>query len=155
MDSNDEYPQQDSNDRTDIDENDNLKEAVTNNEPLLERKDLTKLRNKSSQAKKSKSNAKRATLTSNASAQSGALNLLLPVKIPVRSEENIGAKRSITIELSYARSNLEVVRLCVRELKWKEVKHVRYFSKKFSFCIKVFLRYGNRSRYLLAFIVIS
>ncbi|CAF0994912.1 unnamed protein product [Adineta ricciae] len=120
MNSNDEYPQQDSIDRADIDENDNLEEAVTNNEPLVERKDLAKVRNKSSQAKKSKSSAKKATPTSSASDQSGALNLLLPVKSPVRSEENIGAKRSITIELSYARSNLEVVRLCIRELKWKE-----------------------------------
>jgi hypothetical protein len=38
-----------------------------------------------------------------------------------KNPENNGFKRSITIDTSKARSNLEVVRLCLRELKWKEV----------------------------------
>lgn len=36
-------------------------------------------------------------------------------------EDNNGVKSIITVDISKARSNLEVVRLCIRELGWKEV----------------------------------
>lgn len=38
-----------------------------------------------------------------------------------RNDENNGTKSIITVDTSRARSNLEVVRLCIRELGWKEV----------------------------------
>ena len=38
-----------------------------------------------------------------------------------KTDENNGTKSIITVDTSKARSNLEVVRLCIRELGWKEV----------------------------------
>ncbi|CAF2048900.1 unnamed protein product [Rotaria magnacalcarata] len=40
-----------------------------------------------------------------------------------KTEENNAAKRLITVDTSKARSNLQVVRLCLRELGWKECVH--------------------------------
>ncbi|CAF2098022.1 unnamed protein product [Rotaria magnacalcarata] len=40
-----------------------------------------------------------------------------------KTEENNAAKRLITVDTSKARSNLQVVRLCLRELGWKECAH--------------------------------
>jgi hypothetical protein len=39
----------------------------------------------------------------------------------IKTDENSGTKSLITVDTSKARSNLEVVRLCIRELGWKEV----------------------------------
>lgn len=38
-----------------------------------------------------------------------------------RNDDNTATKSIITIDTSKARSNLEVIRLCIRELGWKEV----------------------------------
>jgi hypothetical protein len=45
-------------------------------------------------------------------------------------DNNLG-KSSITIDTSKARSNIGVVRMCIRELGWKEVIH-RYYLIKLS-----------------------
>ena len=52
-------------------------------------------------------------------------DLINPTKSAVtlsKTEENNGTKSLITVDTSKARSNLEVVRLCIRELGWKEVQ---------------------------------
>ena len=50
---------------------------------------------------------------------------ITPMKTPVpsaaKSEETSGGKTLITVDTSRARSNIEVVRLCLREMGWKEV----------------------------------
>jgi len=42
-------------------------------------------------------------------------------KLSTKIEDNNAGKNMITVDTSKARSNIEVVRLCVRELGWKEV----------------------------------
>ncbi|UJR37288.1 hypothetical protein I4U23_029997 [Adineta vaga] len=105
-------------------ENDNMADEMMNNELSTELKDPVeikqKIRSKSSQSKKPKSNVKKTTNNTPLTAN-GTLNLLLPTMISTRTEDNSGVKRSVTVEISYARSNLDVIRLCLRELKWKEV----------------------------------
>jgi hypothetical protein len=49
----------------------------------------------------------------------------IPSKIAAsitKNEENNGTKSIITVDTSKARSNLDVVRLCLRDLGWKEVQ---------------------------------
>jgi hypothetical protein len=48
-----------------------------------------------------------------------------PLKVAAsitKNEENNGTKSIITVDTSKARSNLDVVRLCLRDLGWKEVQ---------------------------------
>ncbi|CAF2672261.1 unnamed protein product [Rotaria sp. Silwood2] len=52
--------------------------------------------------------------------------LTTPIKVSAsitKTEENNGIKSLITVDTSKARSNLPVVRLCLRELGWKECVH--------------------------------
>ncbi|CAF3532594.1 unnamed protein product [Rotaria sp. Silwood1] len=52
--------------------------------------------------------------------------LTTPIKVSAsvaKAEENNGVKSLITVDTSKARSNLQVVRLCLRELGWKECSH--------------------------------
>jgi hypothetical protein len=91
-----------------------------------------KKRTKSSHSKKEKSSSTRSngfqilssTSQNRVSSHSDSIHLPVPMKASTsisKNPENNGFKRSITIDTSKARSNLEVVRLCLRELKWKEV----------------------------------
>jgi len=50
----------------------------------------------------------------------------------IRTDENNGTKSTITVDISKARSNLEVVRLCIRELGWKEVENFLLLDLFFS-----------------------
>jgi hypothetical protein len=91
-----------------------------------------KKRTKSSHSKKAKSSSTQSngfqisssTSQNRASSHSDLINFPVPMKASIsiaKNPETNGFKRSITIDTSKARSNLEVVRLCLRELKWKEV----------------------------------
>jgi hypothetical protein len=91
-----------------------------------------KKRTKSSHSKKAKSSSTQSngfqisssTSQNRASSHSDLINFPVPIKASTsiaKNPETNGFKRSITIDTSKARSNLEVVRLCLRELKWKEV----------------------------------
>jgi hypothetical protein len=54
-------------------------------------------------------------------------------KLTTKIEDNNAGKNMITVDTTKARSNLEVVRLCVRELGWKEViKRLFFFYLLFS-----------------------
>ena len=62
-------------------------------------------------------------------------------------------KHSIIVETSRARSNLEVVRSCLHELGWREVRRVRPVHPTYSLSlfIAVHFGYNDACRYLLAF----
>lgn len=49
------------------------------------------------------------------------LNTTTVQKSAVKSDDNNAGKNLITVDTTKARSNLEVVRMCIRELAWKEV----------------------------------
>jgi ribosomal protein L32 len=105
-----------------------------------------KKKSKSSHSKKTKSNSKRAKQANVVQIPPSTLSVSLPNRVtfngdvttltsPMRAptsiaknEENNGTKSIITVDTSKARSNLEVVRLCLRELGWKEVQ---IFNKLF------------------------
>jgi len=96
-----------------------------------------KKKTKSSHSKKTKSSSKRpkglqippSTLTISSSnriiSNGDSIPLTSSMKVSpsiAKTEENNGTKSLITVDTSKARSNLEVVRLCLRELGWKEVE---------------------------------
>jgi hypothetical protein len=87
--------------------------------------------------KKIKSNSKRANVVqippstlslsspNRVTSNGDLITLTSPMKVSSsigKNEENNGTKSLITVDTSKARSNLEVVRLCLRELAWKEVE---------------------------------
>ena len=55
------------------------------------------------------------------------LNPGMMTKLSMRIDENNLNKTSITVDTSKARSNLEVVRLCLRDLGWREVLSILSF----------------------------
>jgi hypothetical protein len=92
-----------------------------------------KKKTKSSHSKKTKSSSKRpkglqippSTLSialSNRIISNGDSTSMKVSASIAKNEENNGTKSLITVDISRARSNLEVVRLCLRELGWKEVE---------------------------------
>ena len=100
----------------------------------------SKKKKKTDPTKKTKSSPKRIKQTNSlqippATSVSNRINstndLTTPLKAPgtaPKSEESSTVKRLITVDTSKARSNLEVVRLCIRELGWKEVeKSIKIF----------------------------
>ena len=77
--------------------------------------------------------------------------------VPNRSEEPTILKPFVTVDISRARSNLEVVRLCLKELGWKEVNSDERLKSSLIelIPISVYFKFDNGCRYLLAFIIIS
>ena len=73
----------------------------------------------------------------------------------VEKSNNIVTKYSITVETSRARSNIEVVRSCLQELGWREVRCVRLVHPPhFSLFIAVHVECSDACRYLLAFCLV-
>lgn len=102
----------------------------------------SKKKSKGSHRKRNRSSPRRAkqtsallSATSNQATPNGESTTVHPVRastsIP-KVEDNAGVKSLITVDTSKARSNLQVVRLCLRDLGWKEViflvKNIRFYQ---------------------------
>ena len=71
---------------------------------------------------------------------------------PLKTDDRPVTRNCVTVDTSKARSNLDVVRMCIRELRWKEV-NLPYSEEKFSFKSNILLvpiSFRIGFRYLLA-----
>jgi hypothetical protein len=111
----------------------NMKTFVDQGSQAILEDSKPKKKTKSSHSKKTKSSSKRpkglqippSTLSialSNRIISNGDSTSMKVSASIAKNEENNGTKSLITVDISRARSNLEVVRLCLRELGWKEVE---------------------------------
>lgn len=92
--------------------------SQVNNEEL---KSKQKKKKSEQQIKKARSSPRRPKPAGHAPATPAPNSDSATPSKKVTIEEPVPTKRSITVDTSKARSNLEVVRLCIRELGWKEV----------------------------------
>lgn len=82
----------------------------------------SKVRSKSSQSKQPRASAKKTAPSVKPSNGAAASNLSSSILAPRKDDDQQSNKHSVNVETTHARSNLEVVRLCLRELGWKEVR---------------------------------
>ncbi|CAF0814940.1 unnamed protein product [Rotaria sordida] len=119
---------------------DNIKDFIDQETQVVLVESISKKKLKSPRRRKTKSSPRR-TKQSNALPNSPSMLLSTPNQVtptsdlttlttPIKAsasiakiEENNGIKSLITVDTSKARSNLQIVRLCLRELGWKEYSH--------------------------------
>lgn len=132
----------DDDDDDDNDEKDKLFIAQENQPVIIDEKPKKKIKSAASHHKKIKSASRRpklpsatqvisqmtiSSLSPTRTASQAELNPGTMTKLSMRIDENNLNKNSISVDTTKSRSNLEVVRLCLRDLGWREVISIIHF----------------------------